>query len=242
MISAMTVFDSESESESDPADTGADTGSAADDATRSARVGALPNLSSSPNKGSFRRGVHPAAVAATGGGSSNSGGGEHGLDSGADVEPERRRRTYSKSCFQRLGKTNKDRMESVRWLDRAFGERSTFGTIRFPNHNKATFVRLSPNTDPKDMIDLMVKLNYSLPRLIISVTGGALDFELSKTVETVLKRGLRKVWGGGTRAFHVPHNPLRHTYSDPPPKNNKTPRRLRPRTHGSLLAEPTAGS
>ncbi len=45
----------------------------------------------------------------------------------------------------------------------------------------------------ESMIDLMVKLNYGLPRLIISVTGGARDFELSKELQTVLRRGLRKV-------------------------------------------------
>jgi hypothetical protein len=37
-----------------------------------------------------------------------------------------------------------------------------------------------------------LKLKYELPRLLISVTGGALNFELSKELEAVLKRGLRK--------------------------------------------------
>ena len=35
-------------------------------------------------------------------------------------------------------------------------------------------------------------VRYELPRLLISVAGGAQNFELSKELESVLKRGLRK--------------------------------------------------
>lgn len=46
---------------------------------------------------------------------------------------------------------------------------------------------------PSKMVDFMTnQLRYSLPRLLISVTGGALDFELSRDLEALLKRGLRK--------------------------------------------------
>ena len=49
------------------------------------------------------------------------------------------------------------------------------------------------NVTVDGMVELLRKLNYGLPRLVISVTGGAKDFELSKELQTVLRRGLRKV-------------------------------------------------
>jgi len=62
------------------------------------------------------------------------------------------------------------------------------------------------------MIETMLRLGYSLPRLVISVTGGAMDFNLSKDLETVIKRGLRRavemtdawVVCGGTHAYVLP--------------------------------------
>eukprot|EP00041_Stephanoeca_diplocostata_P039357 m.1618112 g.1618112 ORF g.1618112 m.1618112 type:complete len:2175 (-) comp25376_c1_seq2:5314-11838(-) len=79
---------------------------------------------------------------------------------------------------------------------RYFGA-DNFGTIQFDNFNKAWFVRIKEELDgpemPKNMVDFVHKcLGYPLPRLLISVTGGALDFELSKELESVLKRGLRR--------------------------------------------------
>ena len=82
----------------------------------------------------------------------------------------------------------------MNWIERRFGEGCSFGSLKFDNQNRATFLRVRPvpETDPEDMIDLMLRLNYQLPRLVISVTGGAADFELSKDLQTVLRRGLRK--------------------------------------------------
>ena len=46
---------------------------------------------------------------------------------------------------------------------------------------------------PEDMMTFMTKtLRYPLPRLLISVTGGAADFNLPKEIEDRLKLGLRK--------------------------------------------------
>lgn len=58
---------------------------------------------------------------------------------------------------------------------------------------QASFFRVKQTADPLDMIESMTKAGFNPPRLILSVTGGAMDFELSKELETVIKRGLRKV-------------------------------------------------
>lgn len=47
--------------------------------------------------------------------------------------------------------------------------------------------------DPDKIVNYMTTvLGYELPRLLISITGGAMDFELSRQLEQTLKRGLRR--------------------------------------------------
>lgn len=84
---------------------------------------------------------------------------------------------------------------NYQWICQNFGTIHSYGTLEFENQNRASFVRMAPvpQTNPQTMIDLMLRLRYSLPRLVISVTGGAQDFEMSKDLQTVLRRGLRRV-------------------------------------------------
>lgn len=75
------------------------------------------------------------------------------------------------------------------------------------NYKQATYVRLSEEhfakgspeddliSDPSKLIDILInknKLAMRPPKLLISVTGGAQDFELDKNLELMLKRGLRR--------------------------------------------------
>lgn len=74
---------------------------------------------------------------------------------------------------------------------------SNFGTMEFDNFNSAWFIRVQsqldgPDTPTKIISFIADQLKYPLPRLLISVTGGAKDFELTSELEQVLKRGLRK--------------------------------------------------
>ena len=41
------------------------------------------------------------------------------------------------------------------------------------------------------MVDYMFRLGYRLPRMLISVTGGAMDFELPRGMEEKLMSGLQ---------------------------------------------------
>jgi len=72
----------------------------------------------------------------------------------------------------------------------AFGKRN-FGTMEFDNFNTAWYIRIKKRMDDADMPQKMIRfmteqLKYPLPRLLISVTGGARDFELSTELEQVL--------------------------------------------------------
>ena len=71
-----------------------------------------------------------------------------------------------------------------------------------PTTPQAVYARVRPDSPGTSksfdaaadrMIDMVTKCGYTLPRLVISVTGGARDFELSKELQVVLRRGLRKV-------------------------------------------------
>eukprot|EP00052_Salpingoeca_macrocollata_P022389 m.194400 g.194400 ORF g.194400 m.194400 type:complete len:1763 (-) comp21786_c0_seq1:135-5423(-) len=73
-----------------------------------------------------------------------------------------------------------------------FGDHSKFGVVKFNNRNKATFVRVSPSTAPERLVGLIKRLHFQLPRVVISVTGGAADFDLTRELESTLKRGLRR--------------------------------------------------
>ena len=79
--------------------------------------------------------------------------------------------------------------------------RECSGLITFENKQQAKFFRINREAphgerlykDPDKIVDYMVSvLGYELPRLIISVTGGAMDFELTRALEQTLKRGLRR--------------------------------------------------
>ena len=79
--------------------------------------------------------------------------------------------------------------------------RGCSGLITFENKQQAKFFRINREAphgerlykDPDKIVDYMVSvLGYELPRLIISVTGGAMDFELTRALEQTLKRGLRR--------------------------------------------------
>eukprot|EP00048_Salpingoeca_helianthica_P009388 m.134912 g.134912 ORF g.134912 m.134912 type:complete len:1743 (+) comp14855_c0_seq3:157-5385(+) len=88
------------------------------------------------------------------------------------------------------------------WVQENFKDQG-FGTIPFPAGSNATYICVwaQPKKQAqasdlrrigKNMVEALLHAGYSLPRLLISVTGGAKDFELSPQLETVLKRGLRR--------------------------------------------------
>lgn len=78
-------------------------------------------------------------------------------------------------------------------LNKTFGN-NNWGRIRFSNFNNAWYVKVPNNIDlSKDLVRFVNEtLQYPLPRLVISVTGGAIDFNLPRNIEDDLKRGLRK--------------------------------------------------
>lgn len=73
-----------------------------------------------------------------------------------------------------------------------------FGMLPFSGENKAMYVCVGApkGSNVKQignkLVETMMRAGFSLPRLLISVTGGARDFELSPQLELVLKRGLRQ--------------------------------------------------
>ena len=99
--------------------------------------------------------------------------------------------------------------QNGRFIKEAFGENTAFGTLEYKTtETVGTFVRVEQDADPDKMIKTLMRLGYSLPRLAISITGGAQDFVISKELEKTLFSGLRKVVGmtdawvicGGTNA------------------------------------------
>src|SRR5229473_3960674 len=65
------------------------------------------------------------------------------------------------------------------------------GEIRFPNDNRAVFVRASPNQDPADLIRA---LEVVKPRTLLVLIGGAndLDQRLTSQIEQLFSRGLAR--------------------------------------------------
>eukprot|EP00050_Salpingoeca_kvevrii_P003269 m.219940 g.219940 ORF g.219940 m.219940 type:complete len:491 (-) comp10796_c0_seq2:1165-2637(-) len=91
-----------------------------------------------------------------------------------------------------FGRDTDQRSDNIKYIVKAFGV-GRWGTVSFQNHNQATYVRVAHDCEPSSMVDLMVKFGYNIPRLIITVTGGAKDFEIPFLLQQSLRRGLRKV-------------------------------------------------
>ncbi|CAC5368004.1 TRPM3 [Mytilus coruscus] len=73
----------------------------------------------------------------------------------------------------------------------------SFGEIMFVGYghdtDKSPYIRVSPDTSPKKMYDLMLNIwELSHPQLLISVTGGAKRFDLKPRLANRFKRGLMK--------------------------------------------------
>ncbi|XP_043280353.1 transient receptor potential cation channel trpm isoform X2 [Venturia canescens] len=71
-----------------------------------------------------------------------------------------------------------------------------YGTIEFqggPHPTKAQYVRLSHDTRPEPILQLLCReWNLGLPRLLITVHGGRSNFELQPSLKKVLRKGLLK--------------------------------------------------
>ncbi|KAG8042210.1 hypothetical protein G9C98_000201 [Cotesia typhae] len=71
-----------------------------------------------------------------------------------------------------------------------------YGTIEFqggPHPTKAQYVRLSHDTRPEPIVQLLCReWNLGLPRLLITVHGGRSNFELQPSLKKVLRKGLLK--------------------------------------------------
>ncbi|XP_044016610.1 transient receptor potential cation channel trpm isoform X3 [Aphidius gifuensis] len=71
-----------------------------------------------------------------------------------------------------------------------------FGTIEFqggPHPNKAQYVKMSHDTRPEPIVQLLCReWNLGLPRLLITIHGGRSNFELQPALKKVLRKGLLK--------------------------------------------------
>lgn len=69
-----------------------------------------------------------------------------------------------------------------------------FGEIQFQNNDiRSKYVRVGQNTEMDKMMPILFKIwNLEPPKLIISVTGGAKDFNLKTKLKNAFKRGLVK--------------------------------------------------
>ncbi|XP_015190777.1 PREDICTED: transient receptor potential cation channel trpm isoform X4 [Polistes dominula] len=71
-----------------------------------------------------------------------------------------------------------------------------YGTIEFqggPHPTKAQYVRLSHDTRPEPIVQLLCReWNLGLPKLLITVHGGRPNFELQPSLKKVLRKGLLK--------------------------------------------------
>ncbi|XP_070535546.1 transient receptor potential cation channel subfamily M member 2-like [Ptychodera flava] len=73
---------------------------------------------------------------------------------------------------------------------------NAYGDLKFPGYSTklAKYIRLDHQTDPDDIVDLMLNhWKIKPPNLLISVTGGAKDFTMTPKLKTVFRSGLTKV-------------------------------------------------
>ncbi|KAF2344019.1 hypothetical protein FHG87_025225, partial [Trinorchestia longiramus] len=71
-----------------------------------------------------------------------------------------------------------------------------YGTIEFLGSSiptKAQFIRISHDTRPDLIIDLLIReWNLDLPKLLITVQGGKANFDLQPKLKKVIRKGLAK--------------------------------------------------
>lgn len=84
----------------------------------------------------------------------------------------------------------------------ATGPTDAYGSIDFvgaavshrPVNNRAHFVRLSYDTPPEAVFQLLAReWRLETPKLVVSIHGGKSDFELSPPLKRVLREGLLRV-------------------------------------------------
>ena len=77
-------------------------------------------------------------------------------------------------------------------VHRKFGQRADYGSIYFPKtKSTAQFMTVSDSTSPTLLATYMeTTWKLTRPDIVISVTGGAQDFQLSPKLRRIFHRGL----------------------------------------------------
>ncbi|XP_053372803.1 transient receptor potential cation channel subfamily M member-like 2 [Mercenaria mercenaria] len=122
------------------------------------------------------------------------------------------------SC-QHIPGTQKNHSDGEKWNYKEHSIQKTtnaFGDIEFVGYggNVGKYIRVDVDTKMTDMLDLMMKVwGLDKPNLLISVTGGAKNFQMNKRLKETFRRGLMKTalttgaWivTGGTHAGVMKH-------------------------------------
>jgi len=100
---------------------------------------------------------------------------------------------YGELEFQGAGQVSRAKVSSVYLITHAYAQAlsvSVFSNVSFSYQ----YIRVSHDTDPEMALRLLCKeWKLDLPKLLISVTGGAKNFVLHPKLKQVLRKGLLKV-------------------------------------------------
>ncbi|XP_060577769.1 transient receptor potential cation channel subfamily M member-like 2 isoform X4 [Ruditapes philippinarum] len=137
--------------------------------------------------------------------------------------PEEERRKVNCQCGYAYNKhipnADKKHLEDEKWAYKKHSIQKTtnaFGDIEFVGYggNVGKYIRVDVDTKMSDMLDLMMQVwGLDKPNLLISVTGGAKNFQMNKRLKETFRRGLMKTalttgaWivTGGTHAGVMKH-------------------------------------